>query len=140
MAFAGSGPSRGIVWELQSPVSYSQVLVQNTWYTILDLLVPCKIRILSSVITVADEDIECRVTIDGTVIPQDAIGHTVGQDNYWMVDEHSCWADTTEKMMGARESLEATQSCKIEIRKTTALGAGTLSGYISYYLRRWTNP
>ena len=108
--------------------------VQNTWYTILDTAANIRIYQITALIVTAGETIAIKITIDGNVLTA-----TQAQDAdavyYWGLD-----ADASDALQAVKATQTAPtisgylegKSVKVEMRKTTAAGANTLTGRVKY--------
>jgi len=109
---------------------------QNTWYTVLNTTINC--RIISIAIKVADtgETLEIQLTVDGQVltVSQAAVANT--WYNLLLDANNSSIYLSTADYMRQRAFLLEARSVKFEVRKTTAAGAGTISSRIMYAKRR----
>jgi len=110
--------------------------VQNTWYTILDTT--ANVRLYSLVVRVdtTNETLEVRFTIDGLTISQtvDATAGTWYRPRINVDAPTYLEIDATYYLAHGYTFLEA-RSLKIEVRKTTAAGTGTMYGRASYAKR-----
>ena len=107
--------------------------VQNTWYTVLDSKRPTRIYCLAITVLVIDETLELRITVDGQVITG-TIGVTAGQNNYAYIYTSATLtaiAFTTTPPQHRSFQTEG-HSVKVEVRKTTAAGAGNLQAAVSW--------
>lgn len=106
--------------------------VQNTWYTVLDTTKDLVLYDMSERVNVADETLECRVTIDGTIYTSStaAVAGTYYVAHFYMRSAGGYLS------FGAGENNKAFlfqgRSIKVEVRKTTAAGAGNLTFGITY--------
>lgn len=122
--------------EMQEEVTLNQAApVQNTYYTILDTTENC--RVYSCVVRVdtTGENLQVRVTVDGQVFTSPSTG--VGANTDFMVAlGPTTTAGQAYKIMTAATNWGAFiiegRSVKIEVRKTTAAGAGNLKGNCRY--------
>ena len=113
-------------------VNFSQPApVQNTWYTVLDTTPNYRLYFLSIQVTDTDETLEVRATIDGNVL-QKAKAATIATIYYVRIHGASpddLLIDAVENLFAKSAPLDV-RSVKIEIRKTTAAGAGTISAVL----------
>ena len=110
--------------------------VQNTWYTVLDTTKDVLLFSWFVMIATTDETIEVRMTIDGKVLTG-SLALTAGSSYYIYIDlrgNDSLLFSTTAAMAARNMALPA-RSIKLEVRKTTAAGAGTLYSRACY--GRW---
>lgn len=124
-----------LVPKFQAASSLTQAApVQNTWYTILDTTTNFEGYIATIKVETADETLEVRWTIDGQVITK-TNACTFGTTYYVFLDATSTQLGltitSTNWNMGMRATLQA-RSMKVELRKTTAAGAGDLKGQVTY--------
>lgn len=113
--------------------------VQNTWYTVLDTVLNC--RLIQFVYAVADtsETIQTRITIDGNVLL--AGGAATAATVYTVCPSVSTTTGqelnilATSATIQCRPFLLEGRSIKIEVRKTTAAGTGTLTAKAVYAKR-----
>lgn len=126
-------------------VNFTQAgAVQNTWYTAfqgynVDFLM------LGAGITVANETVEMRITVDGTVITQDAgVACIAGGNAFYNLANVFYTANGTDfyTSPGAAAAIVAGSvallwasgaNVKIEVRKTTAAGGSALRCLGLYY-------
>lgn len=107
--------------------------VQHTWYTILDTTPNCRLIVANVAVQVADETLEIRITVDGHVYAGSKAA-TAGSDY------STVWGDgvivSVITLQGATSQyrsygfLVEGRAIKVEVRKTTALGAGNLQGRV----------
>lgn len=105
--------------------------VQNTWYTILDTTNNCRVIGITVRIDTTGETLEVQITADGETINGSVAANA--NTNYCVYLNNA--ANSAEELNLKNDSdpqykaflLEA-RSVKIEVRKTTANGAGNLRG------------
>ena len=130
-------PDLGI-YEYQTPATLNQAApVQNTWYTILDTTTHCRIYEIAVNIEDANETLEIQVTIDGQTIGATAKAATHSTTYYVYRESDAINRVNTLILDNAlTKSIRAFQleghSVKVEVRKTTAAGAGNLTGIVTY--------
>ena len=128
------------IWEYQTPATLNQATpVQNTWYTILETT---NTRIYGLAINVEDanETLEVRATVDGETINASALAATHSTEymvHVWpraitQVLAMYCNAVTATNLYQEGSHILEGKSVKLEIRKTTATGAGNLMAIASY--------
>lgn len=108
--------------------------VQNTWYTVLAVTEDVRIIIAEAHILVANEDLQMRITIDGNVIlfekPNAAFG------TFYTAQPSPGYADYGDLDVVTvalnRAFLYEGQSVLIELRKTSANGAGNLCSRVKW--------
>jgi len=107
--------------------------VQDQWYTILDTTLNCRIYDICFRVATTGEDLEVRITVDGQIytVSQTA----VAGDHYGIIRLLSA---TSGEMFASSGNPPAWafmiegRSIKVDMRKTTAAGAGTLYGSATY--------
>lgn len=109
--------------------------VQNTWYTVLDTTINCRVIIISTRIVTTAETLEIRLTLDGEVYIG-SIAATADQPYFPAFYGYSVTGSllllTTIDSSIYRSFLCEARSVKVEVRKTTATGTGTLCGKVIY--------
>ena len=107
--------------------------IQNTWYTVLDTKRNVGLYGIGTKVLVADETLEVRITIDG----QTLTGSVSATTDTWYVWHINLTAGglqsetTLDKWKNAGlEDCLSGRSVKVEVRKTTALGAGNLQARV----------
>ena len=129
-----------MMFEYQTPATLNQAApVQNTWYTILDTTKNCRVYAIAVNIEDTNETLECQVTIDGETMAgyaQSATHSTayfgriypepIARLDYMSLDT------LAETRAGNLGFLIEGKSIKVEVRKTTAAGAGNLTGIVTY--------
>lgn len=120
--------------EHQADATLSQAApVQNTWYTVLDTTKNVIVYGLGVSIGVANETIETRFTIDGQVIGTTGINCDFGDDYRALFRTiHDGNIELVKDPLNIPAFLIQGRSVKIEVRKTTAAGAGTLTARVIY--------
>lgn len=108
--------------------------VQNTWYTILATTTNARILLIGIAVAVANETLECRLTVDGVVYTgiQAAIAGTIYGLNF---DRNGNFYTSIVDFASYRAFLIEGRSVTVEVRKTTATGAGALTGQVMW--ARW---
>lgn len=110
--------------------------VQNTWYTILDTTINAILHGVTFAIITTDETLEVKITIDGNsyTASQAATASTTYQA-YFAADYTGKYlttvADTISPILWRKIGISC-RSLKVEIRKTTATGAGNLRAAVTY--------
>lgn len=124
----------------QAPATLDQAApVQNTWYTILSTTVNCRLETLGVYVATTGETLEVRATIDGQTIASSgfaAAANTIyfigrGIDVNGGLEKLAEATSANTIFYGAAFLFEA-KSIKVEVRKTTAAGAGNLKGIACY--------
>lgn len=135
-ATSGSGNKQIIPPTYQADAALSQANpVQNTWYTILNTTLMVKCWSIIGYVATTGETIEVRATIDGQVLTGSQAA-VAGTPYGWYKDPLSSalYTDTNYASQFVMCPFEC-KSLKVEIRKTTAAGAGNLNGRVTY--SRW---
>jgi len=124
--------------EYQTPATLSQAAaVQNTWYTILDTTENIRVYQVVGRILTTGEDLEVQITVDGETIACTGVSCVAGS-TYYIIKQNANDADKftlvvrEDEEMYPQAYLIEGRSVKIEIRKTSANGAGTLLGLAQY--------
>jgi hypothetical protein len=109
--------------------------MQNQWYTVLETTKDCRVYAVTVLVWTANETLEVRITVDGKVLTG-AVGAT--QTTYYYV-HHQLYGsgltiDGNMFLLGKYTPLEG-RSIKVEVRKTTATGSGTLEARVIYAKR-----
>ncbi len=121
--------------------------VQNTWYTVIDKR-NAEVSAIAVGITVANETVEIRLTIDGSAMTSAAGVALAFAGNAWSLVQSTVTLETgTPVLSYAAAAATATvtdnadggpilwakgQSVKVEIRKTSAGGASALRCVVMY--------
>ena len=108
--------------------------VQNTWYTVLDTTRNVRIIHIGYRVNTTGETLEMRLTLDGNVF-SNTINATAGSWYYVALDSLSTTSlhiNIASEMMPNRTFLAEARSAKLEIRKTTASGTGSIQVYAQY--------
>jgi hypothetical protein len=109
--------------------------VQNTWYTVLDTVVNARLIGLGILIADTGETLEVRLTVDGNIIIGSGAA-VAGTDYHAMVHTHATGTVLTFSSTDApRAFMLEGRSLKVEVRKTTAAGAGNLKACAAYETR-----
>ena len=111
--------------------------VQNTWY---EILAPTgrytRIIGITGEILIVNETIECRVIVDGVVFVTLGTGFAVGNIYSIYINETLLgnleWGGAGVTYSQHRAFLIEGHDISVEIRKTTAAGAGNLLGKVLY--------
>lgn len=106
------------------------VAVQNVWYTILDTTRNCRVIGIIMNMAIANEDLECRVTIDGVTISGVQLNAVAGT-NYTALLAQTYVAMSlsfTATVYVGRGHLFEGRSVKVEVRKTSNNGVGNVLG------------
>ena len=128
------GPNN--VVKIQSSADLVQAApVQNTWYTALDTKRNCRVIGWTLVVADTNETIQMRITIDGVVLEHSGAGF-VADTEYNINLRSSITYDLINASSGGlgHAFLLEGRSVKIEFRKTTATGVGTISSKVYYGL------
>jgi len=121
-----------LTFQRQADDVYNDTLVQDTWYPVLDTQRNARIVGMGLSIDTADETLEVRFTVDGQVFTGTIVA-TYG-DLYYV---HVRTTDTTTQIYidGTEDDkafLMEGRTIKVEVRKTTANGAGTLTAAVGW--------
>jgi len=133
MMTKGSGKSIQVFTHQSDAVLNQAAPVQNTWYTVLDTT--SNVRLYGLAVFVADtgETIEVKITIDGVSLTGSQ-AQNANTYYYYFKDPSQtniCLASTTLYLIMYYTFLEG-KSVKVEVRKTTATGAGQLFAKVTY--------
>ena len=112
----------------------SQAAAQNTWYTVLDTARNVRVIGILANMATTGEDISIRITIDGVVI-EGSVSAVAGTTYFADAVQSFGGGGTILALSGSpilKAFLLEGRSVKIEIRKTTAAGAGTLHCFVTY--------
>jgi hypothetical protein len=109
--------------------------VQNQWYTVLDSKKECKVYAVTVLVWATGETLEVRVTIDGKVLTGSV---NASATTYYYV-HHQLYGsaliiDGNIFLIGHYSPLEG-REVRVECRKTTNAGAGTLDARVVYAKR-----
>lgn len=139
----GTGLRATVPPEYQAPATLNQANpVQNTWYTVLDTTLNCRIWAILIQIDTTGETLDVQITVDGQVIPSSGAVCVAGNayeicfgysgalgvlpiDNLVPFDVGSPFSRYRAYLIEGR-------SVKVEVRKTTAAGAGNLRAEVQY--------
>jgi len=119
----------------QTDAALSQAApVQNTWYTILDTTPNCRVYCIVVAVATTGEDLECRLIIDGVTYLWTAAA--AAATNYWLskrghTGSLSGEAGNPKQVLNDFTFVEG-RSVKVEVRKTSIAGAGTITGRVTY--------
>jgi len=122
-----------LTFEHQADATLTQANpVQNQWYTILDTTLKACLYFIAAHIATTSETIEVRLTIDGNVITR---ATALTADTWYALYLNATGSlnfDTDLSLMVAARTALIGRSVKVEVRKTTNNGTGTLYGRVSY--------
>lgn len=124
-----------LTFQDQADAMFNQVAEQNTWYTILDTTLNARIYAIQLKIATADETLEVRITSDG--ITRSGSAACTKDITYYVylsggtTNQNELTIGTSSYGAFRNMPLEA-RSVKVEVRKTTAAGANTLTGRVVY--------
>ena len=125
-------------FELQPQAEYSDVAVQNEWNEVLAVTANVRILMIYVTMVAADEDIAIKVTIDGRTLEMTAETLTFGIDYVAVltgVAEPSMFTFKDSTALPVPPLMLEGRSVKVEVRKTTANGANTLTCRVLYAKR-----
>ena len=128
------------MFEFQTPATLNQAApVQNTWYTILDTTKNVRIYDIAVNVEDTNETLEVQVTIDGQTIGanDEACTHST---QYFALMKLEAISRVCEMILVSeavhddafKSFVLEGKSVKVEVRKTTAAGAGNLTGIVAY--------
>ena len=127
------------VFQYQAPATLNQAApVQNTWYTILNNTPNCRVYNVSVNVEDTNETLQLRVEVDGQVYNSVGVActHSTLYYPYHFPDSINLGASigltATVGDMQRRAFVVEGRNIKIQVRKTTATGAGNLTGLVSY--------
>ncbi len=112
--------------------------VKDTWYTVLDTKKNCRILGITVLVWTTNETLEVRVTIDGQVL----VGSVEASHTTYYYVHHKLYAAAASALAidgnvfqpGHYAPLEG-REVKVEVRKTTEAGTGTLDARVVYAKR-----
>ena len=127
------------VFTYQTPATLNQAgPVQNQWYTILPTTTNAAIYHICVMVATQAEDLELRITIDGQTIEGGA-NSAAGADMQCLIFLSAITLTNKISMVVAASDFNDNQgirlegrSITVEVRKTSAVGAGNLYGIVSY--------
>lgn len=134
----GFGGSRAAMFTFQPPATLNQVApVQNTWYDILPATANCRVYEIVTNIEDADETVQVQVLIDGVTIPANPLASTHSTTYLWYRNPNAVGValyvrNTSTATSYTQAFLFEGRSVQIQARKTTANGAGNLTGMVVY--------
>lgn len=106
--------------------------IQNVWYTIMDTTLNCRVISISITVATTGETLEARVIIDGQVLTSPGVACGAGTPYFVCI-----YAATGQLLILAAGGLGNNvfpsfegRSIRVEVRKTTAAGAGNLIGRV----------
>jgi hypothetical protein len=111
---------------------------QNQWYTVLDSKKNCRIYAVTVLVWTTNETLEVRITIDGQVL----VGSVEATHTTYYYVHHKLYAAATSALaidgnvflLGHYAPIEG-REVKVEVRKTTNSGSGTLDARVTYAKR-----
>lgn len=121
---------------MQSDATYSGVAVQNIWNPVLAATKNVRLINILFSMAVANEDLEVRIIVDGITytVSQTAVAGTIYQIDRWgaTTTANGLYASTTTSGQTYISFLIEGRSVSVDIRKTSANGANTLSCRVVY--------
>ncbi len=126
-------------FEHQQDATLSQANpAKDTWYTGLDSKKNCRVYAVTVLVWTTNETLEVRVTIDGQVL----VGSVEAAHTTYYYVHHKLYAaaalalaiDGNVFLLGHYAPLEG-REVKVEVRKTTETGTGTLDARVVYAKR-----
>ena len=126
--------NNGHIYEYQTPATLNQAApVQNTWYTLLDTTTNARIYEIAINIEDDNETLEVQATIDGETMQAVSLAANHSTEHWCYkrasaIGQNDAIAITSTDALNKQAAfiLEG-KSVKIEVRKTTAAGAGSLT-------------
>lgn len=114
---------------------YSAATAQNVWGTVLDVAGAGIIVYMAMGCDTANEDLKISMDIDGTALTDAGVTATANSDYEVQIfgDVSDDRIELTISPLNVRNRnlmLPFARSCKIEIRKTSANGAGNISCFV----------
>jgi hypothetical protein len=108
---------------------------QDQWYPILEETRECRLYSLTVLVWTTNETLEVRITIDGVVLP----GSVEATHTTYYYVHHQLYAsgltvDGNIFLLGKYTPLEG-RNVKVEVRKTTDNGSGTLDARVVFAKR-----
>ncbi len=111
---------------------------KDTWYNVLDSKKNCKVYAITVLVWTTNETLEVRVTIDGQVL----VGSVEASHTTYYYVHHKLYAaaasalaiDGNVFLIGHHAPLEG-REVKVEVRKTTEAGTGTIDARVVYAKR-----
>ncbi len=111
---------------------------KDTWYTVLDFKKNCKIYAITVLVWTTNETLEVRVTVDSQVL----VGSVEASHTTYYYVHHKLYAaaasalaiDGNVFLLGHYAPLEG-REVKVEVRKTTEAGTGTIDARVVYAKR-----
>ena len=128
--------TKRLTFQHQSDAVLSQVDPdQNEWYPVLNSTRECKVYAVTVLVWTANETLEVRITIDGQVL----LGSVEANHTTYYYVHHQLYAsalaiDGNIFLLGKYTPLEG-RNVKVEVRKTTDAGSGTLDARVVYAKR-----
>ena len=131
------GHAYTVVPAYKTPAVLNQAApVQNTWYTVLDTTLNCCVISIAALVATADETLEVKATVDGVTIAAVSLAATFNTTYYvkLLTTETGGYLQlqASDGYAVYRAFLFEGRSVKVEIRKTTATGAGNLKCCVVY--------
>lgn len=136
-----SGPALGI-WEYQTPATLLQVApVQDQWYDILPETANVRVYRIAVNVEDVNETLEVQILIDGETMGASALAATHSTAYHAvllpepvsrtdLIFLHTTITDLAAFVIEGR-------SVQVQVRKTTAAGAGDLTGIVVYGVKRF---
>jgi len=126
-----------LTWKHQPAAIFNQVNpTQNQWYTVLNTTLNAKICSVRVEVAVANETIAARLTVDG-VVHDGSTAATAGTAYYavFSVDDDTMFISAGAASPVQNNLALECRNVKVEVRKTTNAGAGTLHSVVIYATR-----
>jgi hypothetical protein len=128
--------TKRLTFQQQPDATLSQVDPdQNEWYAVLNSTRECKIYAVTVLVWTTNETLEVRITIDGQVL----VGSIAATHTTYYYVHHQLYAsalaiDGNIFLLGKYTPLEG-RNVKVEVRKTTDAGSGTLDARVVWAKR-----
>lgn len=127
-----SGLITAISFQAKQALLSQAAPVQNTWYTILDTAYCAKLFGIAVSVADTGETLEVRMTVDGATVSgsQAALAGTAYKALPYTTPTGLYLLMSTSSLINGNET--EGRSVKVEVRKTTAAGTGTITGCVNY--------
>lgn len=126
---------RTYIPSLQTPIFLAQAApVQNTWYTVTTTLYNLMLIMMDMWVATTGETLEMKVTLNGAdqTLSQAANADTP-YEAFFSSDTNANRLTMMTTQIGYRAHGVFARDFAMQVRKTTANGAGTLYGGVKYY-------
>jgi len=116
-------------------------VVQNTWYTVLDTTERVRLIMIEMRMATNIETLQVQITVDGVVLAGEQVAAVVGT-GYKVILTANVYAQSLglvitadTSFLGLRSFLLEGRQVKVEVRKTTVVGAGNMTASVVYAVR-----